>query len=159
VGRTVIEFMCILQVMDLAESRERNDRGPQYIESRAKNNVRAACACSLRFRNPMQHHHGRIAAAPVFFVVVGGGNDGLRGFGGLSTMGSPAAILSAFHLSQAGVPAASITLAKMADDHLPSIVKVFFDPSSNSMDKLDSQVSSSGFGILLTSIAIVGLAY
>ena len=29
----------------------------------------------------------------------------------------------------------------------------------NSMDKLDCQVSVSGFGILLTSIAIVGLAY
>ena len=80
----------------------------------------------------MQRHHGRTAAAPVFFVV-DGGSDGVRGIGGLSTMGSSAAFLSAFHLSQAGVPAASMTSAKMADDHLPSIVKVFFDPSARTL--------------------------
>jgi len=95
-------------------------------------------------------------------------------------MWSLTAFLSAFHLSQAGVPAASITSAKMADDYLPSILKVFFDPSSrgfstpndgegvretyqtplaNSISKLDRQVSSLAFGILLTSIAIVGFAY
>jgi len=45
-------------------------------------------------------------------------------------MGRLAALLSAFHSSQAGVPAASIRSAKMADDHLRSIVKLFFDPSS-----------------------------
>jgi len=79
----------------------------------------------------MQRHHGRTAAAPVFFVV-DCGNDGSRAFGGLSTMGSLAAFLLAFHLSQAGVPAASMTSVKMVEDHLPSIVKVFFDPSSGS---------------------------
>ena len=45
-------------------------------------------------------------------------------------MGSPADILSAFHLSPVGILAASITLAKMVDDHLPSNIKVFFDPPS-----------------------------
>jgi len=48
-------------------------------------------------------------------------------------MGSSAAFLSAFHSSQAGVPAASMTSVRMVDDHLPSIVKVFFDPSSRSL--------------------------
>jgi hypothetical protein len=74
-------------------------------------------------------HQGRTAAAPVFFVV-GDGDGGLRAFGGPSTMGRPAAFLSAFHLSHAGVPAASITSARMVEDHLSSIVKDFFDPSS-----------------------------
>jgi len=131
------------------------------IITRVKQNtiqrVRVECVSSSR-SGIKRSSHGRTAAAPLFFVV-DGGNDGWRGFGGPSTTGSLAAFLSAFHLSQAGVPAASMTSAKMADDHLSSIVKVFFDPSSNSMDKLDCQVSSSGFGTLLTSIAIVGLAY
>ena len=45
-------------------------------------------------------------------------------------MGSLAAFLSAFHLSQAGVPAASMTSTRMVDDNLSSIVNDFFDPSS-----------------------------
>jgi hypothetical protein len=66
--------------------------------------------------------------APVFFLVVGGSGDDLCDFGGPSTMGSLllAAFLSAFHLSQAGVPAASMTSAKIINDRSPSIVKVFF---------------------------------
>lgn len=80
------------------------------------------------FQDQNQHYHGRTAAAPVFFVD--GDAGGLCDFGGPSAMGSLAAFLSAFHLSQAGVPAASMTSTKMADDHLSSIVKDFFDPSS-----------------------------
>jgi len=79
----------------------------------------------------MQRYHGRTAAAPVF-PIVDGGNDSSRGFGEPLTIGRLAAFLSAFHLSQAGVPAASMTSAKMVDDHLPSIVNVFFVPSSRS---------------------------
>ena len=82
------------------------------------------------FIQVLSQHHGRTAAAPVFFVDGNGVGGGLRVFGGPSTMGSLAAILSAFHLSQAGVPAASMTSANMVVDHLPSIVNVFFDPSS-----------------------------
>jgi len=76
--------------------------------------------------------HGRTAAAPVFFAVDCDDDDSCR-FGRLSTTGSPAAFLSAFHLFQAGVPAASMRSVRMVDDHLPSIVKLFFDPSSENL--------------------------
>lgn len=129
------------------------------------------------FRKETARHHGRTAAAPVFLFVVGGDDDDLCGSCGPSRMGRLAAFLSAFHLSQAGVPAVSMRSVKIADDHLLSIVKLFFDPLSektsqlpttgtkicrnvlNSIIKLDCQVSSLGFGTLLTSIASVGLAY
>ena len=122
----------------------------------------------------VENDHGRIAPAPVFFVV-DDGNDDSRGWDGASTMGRLAAVLSAFHLSQAGVPAASMTSVKMADDHLPSIEKDFFDPLSRSRSASNDMewdweayrvpwirwtaVSSQVVGSVLTSIAIVGLAY
>jgi len=76
--------------------------------------------------------HGRTAAAPVFFAVDCDDDHSCR-FGRLSTTGSLAVFLSAFHLFQAGVPAASMRSVKMVDDHLPSIVKLFFDPSSENL--------------------------
>ena len=52
-------------------------------------------------------------------------------------MGRLAALLSAFHLYQSGVPAASMRSLKMSDDHLPSIVKLFLDPSSENLSTFD----------------------
>jgi len=90
--------------------------------------VYARYGSSSTFRSRMRRlYHGRTAAAPVLFVVV---DDGLCDCAGMSTMGRLAAFLSAFHLSQAGVPAASMRSVKIVDDHLPSIAKVCFDPSS-----------------------------
>jgi hypothetical protein len=83
--------------------------------------------------------HGRIAAAPVFFVA-GCDDDGLRGFGGLSTMGGLAAFLFAcFHLFHAGVPAASMRSVKMVDDSLSSIVKLFLDPSPENLSTFSDE--------------------
>jgi len=82
--------------------------------------------------------HGRTAAAPVFFAVDCDDDDSCRS-GRLSMTGSPAAFLSAFHLFQAGVPAASMRSVKMVDDHLPSIVKLFFDPSSENLSTPSNQ--------------------
>jgi len=92
--------------------------------------VYARYGSSSTFRSRTRRlYHGRTAAAPVFFVA-DGDDDGLCDCTGMSTMGRLAAFLSAFHLSQAGVPAASMRSVKIVDDHLPSIAKVFFDPSS-----------------------------
>ena len=82
--------------------------------------------------------HGRTAPAPVFFVV-DGDDDGFCGFCGPSRTGSPAAFLSAFHLAQAGVPAAFMRSLKMVDDHLSSITKLFFDPSSENLSTFSDE--------------------
>lgn len=76
--------------------------------------------------------YGRTAAAPVFAFGDGDDDDGFCFFNSCesSTIGRLAAFLSAFHLSQAGVPAVSISFTKMVVDDLSSIENDFFDPSS-----------------------------